>query len=264
MNVGGLLGKKIGMTQVWDEHEVLRPATVLEVGPCVVLQVKTQELDGYSALQLGFEEKTTRRRSVRERKAIDAREREEEGRQGERSRPRRRAVERRGASWPEICHARKADTTPRRFVREVGAEPGHDYAPGQELTVEIFAEFLGEKDKEGKPAVVPLVDVIGVTKGKGFQGTVKRHGHSRGPESHGSMNVRRPGSIGQSASPSRVFPGTAMPGHMGHVRHTEHNLRVLRIDRERNLLVVGGAVPGPPDGYIMVRPASRVAARKKA
>jgi large subunit ribosomal protein L3 len=217
--IGGLLGKKIGMTQVWDEAQVVRAATVLQVGPCTVLQVKSQDSDGYTALQLGFEK--------------------------------RRATERRGASRAEIGHARKAGTAPKRFVREVSVEPGHDYKPGQELTVELFNE-------------VERVDVIGVTKGKGFQGTIKRHGHSRGPESHGSMNVREPGSIGQSSSPSRVFPGTRMPGHMGHARHTEHGLRVLRVEPERHLLIVGGAVPGPSGGYVMIRPARRTASRTAA
>lgn len=228
--VGALLGKKIGMTQVWDEGEVLRPATVLQVGPCVVLQVKTVAKDGYSALQLGFEDKKTRRKHGKN--------------------ERRRALERRGASRAEIGHARKADTAPKRFVREAPVEEGHGYEPGQELTVELF-------DGVGK------VDVIGVTKGKGFQGTVRRHGFSRGPESHGSMNVRQPGSIGQSASPSRVMPGTRMSGHMGHARHTEHNLTVLRVDAGRNLLVVVGAVPGPAGGFVYVRPAKRLASRKQ-
>jgi large subunit ribosomal protein L3 len=222
--VSALLGKKIGMTQVWDDQESLRPATVLQVGPCVVLQVKSQDHDGYDALQLGFEDKRFRRKHGK----------------GER----RRAVERRGATRAAIGHARKAGTTPKRFVREVRFDAGDAYELGQELTVELFAE-------------VSHVDVIGTTKGKGFQGTVKRHGFSRGPESHGSMNVRRPGSIGQSSSPSRVFPGTRMGGHMGHARHTEHTLRVLRVDPQRGLLIVGGAVPGPSGGYVIVRPAAR-------
>jgi len=225
-----LLGMKLGMTQLWDEDEVLRPATLLRVGPCVVLQVRTPEQDGYSALQLGFDDKKFRRRHGK----------------GERRRP----VERRGATKPEIGHARKAGTNPKRFIREVRVEPDHGYEAGQELTVELFSE-------------VSHVDVIGTTKGKGFQGTVKRHGFGRGPETHGSMNVRRPGSIGQASSPSRVFPGTRMAGRMGGVRHTEQNLRVLRVDPERNLLVVCGAVPGPVGGYVIVRPALRLAAGAK-
>ena len=229
--VGGLLGKKLGMTQVWDDKESLRPATVIELGPCVVLQTKTAEHDGYDAVQLGFDDKPTRRKHGK----------------GER----RRTSERRGANRAEIGHARKAGTTPKRFVREVSVDPGDTFELGQELTVELFAD-------------IPLVDVIGVTKGKGFQGTIKRHGFSRGPESHGSMNVRRPGSIGQSASPSRVFPGTKMSGHMGAAQHTEHNIKVLRVDPERNLLILGGAIPGAAGGYLLITPARRNAARTSA
>lgn len=225
--VPALLGTKLGMTQLWDEGEALRPATLIRLGPCAVLQVKTPGKDGYSALQLGFDDKKFRRRHGK----------------GER----RRAVERRGATKPEIGHARKAGTTPRRFVREVRVEPDHGYQLGQELTVELYSG-------------IGHVDVTGTTKGKGFQGTVKRHGFGRGPETHGSMNVRRPGSIGQASSPSRVFPGTGMPGRMGGTRHTELNLKVLRVEPERNLLVVAGAVPGPVGGYVIVRPSIRSAA----
>ncbi|MFW6162243.1 MAG: 50S ribosomal protein L3 [Planctomycetota bacterium] len=230
--IGGLLGRKLGMTQIWDDAERLRPATVIEAGPCVVLQVKTEDTDGYNALQLGFDDKPFRRKHGK----------------GER----RRAAERRGATRPEIAHARKAGTSPKRFIREVSFDPGSDTVEaGQELTVELFND-------------IPLVDVIGVTKGKGFQGTVKRHKFSRGPQSHGSMNVRRPGSIGQSASPSRVFPGSRMGGHMGHVCHTEKNLPVLEVQGRRHLLVVGGSVPGPNGSYLIIRPAKRLATRSEA
>jgi len=229
--VGALLGKKIGITQLWDAKEAVRPATVLEIGPCIVLQVKRAESDGYPALQLGFDDKPFRRKHGK----------------GERRHP----LERRGASRAEIGHARKAGTSPKRFVREVRVDKPEEYKPGQALTVEEFAE-------------VPRVDVIGVTKGKGFQGTIKRHGFSRGPASHGSMNVRQPGSIGASSSPSRVLPGKRMAGHMGHERHTELNLRVLRVDAPRHLLIVGGAVPGPNGGYVVVRPSIRLRAGKKA
>lgn len=223
--VPGLLGKKLGMTQLWDGQECVRAATVLEVGPCVVLQVRTEEKDGYSALQLGFDPKPFRRKHGK----------------GEPRKP----IERRGATRAEIGHARKAGTTPRRFVREVRVPPGHGFKVGQELNVGLYAE-------------VSHVDVTGITKGKGFQGTVKRHHFVRGPVSHGSMNVRQPGSIGSSAAPSRVLPGKRMAGHMGHERHTEQNIRVLMTDPERNLLVVHGAVPGPVGGYVIVRPAVRL------
>lgn len=226
--VPGLLGKKLGMTQVWDDRELARAATVLEVGPCVVLQVRTQEKDGYSALQLGFEAKPFRRKRGK----------------GE---P-RKAVERRGATRAELGHARKAGTTPRRFIREVQVAPDHGFKPGEELNVGLFAD-------------ITHVDIIGTSKGKGFQGTVKRHHFSRGPETHGSMNVRQPGSIGSSAAPSRVLPGRRMSGHMGAQRHTEQNLRVLEADAARNLLIVHGAVPGPVGGYVIVQPALRLASK---
>jgi len=229
--VPGLLGKKLGMTQVWDDREALRPATLIELGPCVVLQVRTQDKDGYEALQLGFGEKPTRRKHGK----------------GERRRP----AERRGANRPEIGRARKAGTTPKRFVREVRVQPGHGFTLGQELTAELFVG-------------VSSVDIVGTSKGKGMQGTVKRHGFTRGPVTHGSMNVRQPGSIGSSSWPSRVFPGTRMAGHMGHDRHTELNLRVLEVDAARNLLVVNGAVPGANGDYVIVNPSARAEARKKA
>lgn len=228
--VPGLLGKKMGMTQLWDSQEAARAATVLEVGPCVVLQVRTEERDGYAALQLGFEEKTARRKHGK----------------GER----RKAAERRGASRSEIGQARKAKTTPKRFVREVRVEPGHGFQVGQELSVELLAG-------------VSHVDIIGTSKGKGFQGTVKRHNFTRGNVTHGSMNVRQPGSIGASASPSRVLPGKRMSGHMGAERHTEQNLLVLQADAQRNLLIVHGAVAGPVGGYVIVRPALRLATNPK-
>jgi len=226
--VPGLLGKKLGMTQLWDEGEASRAATVLEVGPCVVLQVKTPEADGYSALQLGFE---------------DARVRRKHGK-GERRKP----AERRGAMRSEIGHAKKAGTSPKRFIREVGVEPGHDFKPGQQLTVELLAG-------------ISHVDVIGTSKGKGFQGTVKRHHFVRGNVTHGSMNVRQPGSIGSSAAPSRVIPGRRMSGHMGHDRHTELNLRVLEADVARSLLLINGAVAGPTGGYVVVRPSIRLSTK---
>jgi large subunit ribosomal protein L3 len=227
----GLLGKKIGMTQVWDAAEVLRPATVLQVGPCTVLQVKTPAKDKYSAIQLGFDEARTRRKHGK----------------GER----RKAVERRGANRAEIGHAKKAGATPKRFVHEMRVEPDHSFQAGQELTVELFKD-------------VAHVDIIGVTKGKGFQGTVKRHRFSRGPESHGSMNVRAPGSIGASSDPSRVWPGTRMAGHMGAVRQTESSLRVLRVDPARHLLLVNGAVPGANGSYVQVLPARRKKLKQSA
>jgi len=229
--IAGLLGRKVGQTQIWDAKEAVRPATVLEIGPCVVLQVKTPESDGYGALQLGFDDKPYRRKHGK----------------GEARKPN----ERRGATKPELGHARKANTTPKRFVREIRVDSPQEFKPGQALGVDLLSD-------------VARVDVIGVSKGKGFQGTIKLHHFSRGPASHGSMNVRQPGSIGMSSAPSRVFPGKRMAAHMGANRHTELNLRVLRVDAARNLLIVGGAVPGPSGGYVMVRPSIRLKASKKA
>jgi large subunit ribosomal protein L3 len=229
--VPGLLGKKLGMTQVWDAQESARAATVVQLGPCVVLQVKTPESDGYSALQLGFGDRKFRRKHGK----------------GER----RRAVERRGAKKPEIGHCRKANASPKCFVREVLVEPGHEFKLGQELGVGLF-------DK------ITHVDVIGTTKGKGFQGTVKRHHFHRGPVSHGSMNVRQPGAIGSNTWPGRVIPGKRMSGHMGDERHTEQNLHVLKIDPQRNLMLLNGAVPGADGGYVIIKPAGRLLARKKS
>jgi large subunit ribosomal protein L3 len=229
--IAGLLGRKVGQTQIWDAKEVARPATVLEVGPCVVLQVKTQETDGYSALQIGFDDKPFRRKHGK----------------GEARKPN----ERRGATKPELGHARKAETTPKRFVREIRVASTAEFKPGQSLAVDLLAD-------------VARVDVIGVSKGKGFQGTIKLHHFSRGPASHGSMNVRQPGSIGASAAPSRVLPGKRMAGHMGADRHTAANLQVIQADAQRNLLIVHGAVPGAIGGYVIVRPCARMAAGVKA
>jgi len=203
--LNGLLGKKVGMSQVFTEGGKAIPVTVLTVGPCTVLQVKTPETDGYGAIQLGFEDK---RRKL--------------------------------AKKPEVGHVKKAKSEPKRFVREIRTDTPGEFKLGQTLKVDLL---------DG----VEAVDISGVTKGKGFQGTIRRYHFHRGPASHGSMNIRAPGSIGSSADPSRVFPGTKLPGHMGHERFTEQNLTVVRVDSEKNLLVVKGAVPGPDGGYLIIR-----------
>jgi len=203
--LNGLLGKKVGMSQVFTEDGKAIPVTVLTVGPCTVLQVKTPETDGYGAIQLGFEDK---RRKL--------------------------------AKKPEVGHVKKAKSEPKRFVREIRTDTPGEFKLGQTLKVDLL---------DG----VEAVDISGVTKGKGFQGTIRRYHFHRGPASHGSMNIRAPGSIGSSADPSRVFPGTKLPGHMGHERFTEQNLTVVRVDSEKNLLVVKGAVPGPDGGYLIIR-----------
>jgi len=202
----GLLGLKLGMTQVFDETGAVVPVTVLKAGPCVVLQVKTAERDGYAAVQLGFIDK-----------------------------PRRRATQ------PARGHARKANTEPKRHVREFDLVSDEALEAGEEVTV---AGFAG----------VPYVDVVAVTKGRGFAGVMKRHGFSGLGASHGVERKHRSGgSIGMSATPSRVLKGTKMAGHMGAVRRTARNLEVVRIDDEHHLLVVKGSVPGPRGGVVMIR-----------
>ena len=209
----GLLGRKMGMTQVFTEDGEVIPVTVLEVGPCTVLQVKTSASDGYDAVQLGFEDK---RRKL--------------------------------AKKPEVGHVKKAEAEPKRFVREIRTDAPEEFALGQTVKVDVF---------DG----VDAVDITGVSKGKGFQGTIRRYHFHRGPASHGSENVRAPGSIGSSADPSRVLPGTKLPGHMGHQRKTEQNLAVVRVDPEKDLLVVKGAVPGPKGGYLIIRKSRKAGAK---
>ena len=203
--VDALLGKKVGMTAVYSDAGELVPVTVIELGPCTVVQVKTPERDGYSALQLGFEDR----------------------------RPK-------NVSNPMVGHYAKAGTAPKRFLREVGWDGDGDIKAGAVLTVELLADQK-------------KVDVTGVSKGRGFQGVVRRHGFHGGPKTHGQGDKHRsPGSIGQSAYPSRVFKGTRMPGRMGGKRHTVCNLQVVQVDAERNAILVQGAVPGPRSGYVIV------------
>ena len=200
----GILGRKIGMTQVFAENGILIPVTVVEVLPNVVLQKKTVEVDGYEAIQLGVEDKREKR-----------------------------------SNKPEKGHASKANTAPKRFVKEIrGVEIG-GYEVGQEVKVDLFAE--GE-----------MVDVSGISKGKGFQGVIKRHGQSRGPMAHGSRYHRRPGSMGPVA-PNRVFKGKNLPGQTGGERITVQNLQIVKVDTERNLLLVKGNIPGAKKSFIEIR-----------
>jgi large subunit ribosomal protein L3 len=200
----GILGRKIGMTQVFAENGELIPVTVIEAAPNVVLQKKTVDTDGYEAIQVGFED-------LREKLS----------------------------NKPAKGHASKANATPKRFVRELrGAS---EYEVGQEVKVDIFAE--GD-----------IIDVTGISKGKGFQGAIKRHGQSRGPMSHGSRYHRRPGSMGPVA-PNRVFKGKALAGRMGGERVTVQNLVVVKVDAERNLLLVKGNVPGVRKALVTVKSA---------
>ena len=217
--VAGILGKKVGMTQLFDDKGDVRPVTVLKAGPCVVTQRKTAKRDGYDAAQIGMVE------FVKEKKLSKA----------------------------ALGHLKKNDLPPVRVLREVpiviegkdgkvGTEEEEggegQVKAGDRVLVEIFE---GEK----------FVDIIGTSKGRGFAGVVKRHKFAGGPKSHGSM-FQITGSIGSSAFPSRVFKGMRMSGHMGHARVTQRNLRVLGVDKEENLLVVEGSVPGPQGGYIVI------------
>jgi large subunit ribosomal protein L3 len=211
--VTGLIGKKVGMTQLFMPDGAVQPATVLKAGPCVVAQVKTVEADGYAAVQLGF---------------VDARTTKE--------------------NKPTTGHFKKAGVPPTRVRREVKvAVGGETPKAGDQVNVSIFAD--GER-----------VDVIGTSRGKGFQGVVKRHHFRGGRATHGSMFHRAPGSIGASSFPSRVVRGMRMAGHMGSDRVTVRNLKVLRVDAENNLLLVEGAVPGGPNSVVVIRKA--VAAKK--
>jgi large subunit ribosomal protein L3 len=215
--IAGILGKKVGMTQLFDSKGEVRPATVLQAGPCVITQHKTNTKDGYDSAQLGLVE------FVKEKKLTKAM---------------------RG-------HFAKHNVPPAKFLREVQIEvesPNEEASNGavkvgDRVLVDIFD---GEK----------FVDVIGVSKGHGFQGVVKRHHFGGGPKSHGSM-FQITGSIGSSAFPSRVFKGMRMSGHMGHARVTVRNLRVLGVDKEENLLVVEGSVPGPNGGYLVINKAKK-------
>ena len=202
----GILGRKIGMTQVFAENGDLIPVTVIEATPNVVLQKKTVETDGYDAIQVGFEDKRVKL-----------------------------------SNKPEQGHVAKANTAPKRFVREFRNVNVEEYEVGQEVKVEIFAE--GD-----------VIDVTGVTKGKGFQGVIKRHGQSRGPMAHGSRYHRRPGSMGPVA-PNRVFKQKKLPGQMGGHVVTIQNLEIVKVDADRNLLLVKGNVPGSKKALVAVKTA---------
>jgi large subunit ribosomal protein L3 len=205
-SVQTLIGKKIGQTTFFEESGKATHVTVLEIGPCVIIQKKTKEKEGYNSLQLGFSEKKDKHTT----KALQG-------------------------------HFKKSGATPKRILKEFHVEDSGAFQVGQTLTVENMKD-------------VAWVDVTGVTKGKGFQGVVRRHGFRGGRNSHGSMFHRAPGGIGASSDPSRVYPGTRMPGHMGTDQNTVLNLKVVKIDADNNLLFVRGAVPGADGGIVTVRP----------
>ena len=206
--VTGILGKKVGMTQVFDPDGTVHPATVIKAGPCVVVQAKNAQTDGYEAVQLGFVEDHAPK-----------------------------------ANKATTGHFKKANVPPTRLRGEVKvAAGGEAVKPGDQVLVTIFAD--GER-----------VDVIGTSRGKGFQGVIKRHHFAGGAATHGSMFHRAPGSIGASSFPSRVIKGMRGPGRMGGTRITTHNLKVLRVDADNHLLIVEGSVPGAPESYVTVRKA---------
>jgi large subunit ribosomal protein L3 len=202
--VKGIIGRKVGMTQVFDQETgSLTPVTVIEAGPCPVVLVRTRDVDGYDAVQLGFD-----------------------------------AVSERKLTKPEVGHLKKHGVGPHRRLVEIRGE--HELTEGETVTVESFEP--GER-----------VRVSGVSIGKGFQGTVKRHNFARGPVTHGSHNIRKPGSVGASAFPSRVFKGLRMAGQMGGRKATQRGLTIVDRDPEQNLLLVKGPVPGPKNGVVIVR-----------
>lgn len=202
----GILGRKLGMTQVFTEDGTVIPVTVIQAGPCVVLQKKQPETDGYVAVQLGFTDRKPNR-----------------------------------ATKPEQGHAAKANTAAKRYVREFRGVALDEYEVGQQIGADVFSS--GD-----------VVDVIGTSKGKGYAGPIKRHNQSRGPMGHGSKYHRGTGSLGSIAA-NRVFKGQSMAGRMGGERRTVQNLEVVRVDTERNVLLVKGSVPGPKNSFVTVRSA---------
>lgn len=200
-----LLGKKIGMTQIFDEKGKIIPVTAIEVGPCTVTQIKTVEQDGYTAVQLGFGD-------IKETKL----------------------------NKPELGKFSKAKLAPKKHLREFRVDTVEGINVGDELKADVFA--AGDK-----------VDIQGTSKGKGFQGVIKRHGQSRGPMGHGSMYHRRPGSMGPTSTPGRVFPGKKLPGHMGCETITIQNLEVVKVDLDKNVILVKGSVPGAKGSILKIK-----------
>jgi large subunit ribosomal protein L3 len=212
----GLLGKKLGMTQIFDDRGEVIPVTVIEAGPCYITQKKTLENDGYTAVQLGFEEVKPAR-----------------------------------VNKPELGHLAKNHLPSLRYLREFRVEDHSDLSEGQKLDAGVFE-------------VGDMVDVIGVSKGKGFAGAVKRHHFSGGPRTHGqSDRLRAPGAIGAGSTPGRIIKGLRMAGRMGNDRVTVQNLEIALVDPERNLLAVKGAVPGARDGLLIIRQARKTSVSKK-
>ena len=218
-----ILATKVGMTQIFNEDGTLTPVTVLEAGPCVVTQIKTMENDGYEAVQVGFVDK--KNRIVNKDKS-----------------GKKEIVHRHGATKAEQGHFAKAGVSSKRFIREFKFENAGEYELGQEIKADIFA--AGDK-----------IDATAISKGKGFQGAIKRHGQHRGPMTHGSKFHRHAGSNGAASDPSKVFKGKKMPGQMGNKRITIQNLEVVRVDAENNLLLIKGTVPGPKKSLVTIKEA---------
>ncbi len=205
----GIIGKKVGMTQIFDENGLVIPVTVIEAGPCVVAQVKTVETDGYDAIQLGFGEVKAKR-----------------------------------VNKPSMGHFAKSKLEAKKHLREFRLDDVANFKVGDEVKADIFQK--GEK-----------VDIQGITKGKGFQGVIKRHGQSRGPMGHGSMYHRRPGSMGSTSTPGRVFKGKKLPGHMGQETVTIQNLDVVKVDMDKNVILVKGSVPGCKGAILKIKTATK-------
>ena len=203
----GLIGRKVGMTQIFDEKGNVIPVTVIEAGPCVVAQVKTTETDGYNAVQLGFGD-----------------------------------IKDKHINKPEAGHFAKSKIANKKYLREFRLDTVEGIKVGDELNADIFQ--AGEK-----------IDVQGTSKGKGFQGVIKRHGQHRGPMGHGSMYHRRPGSMGATSTPGRVFKGKKLPGHMGRTTVTIQNLDVVRVDMDKNVILVKGSVPGCKGAILKIKSA---------
>ena len=201
----GIIGRKVGMTQIFDEKGNVIPVTVIEAGPCVVAQVRTVEKEGYNALQLGFGEVKTKHMNK-----------------------------------PEMGHFAKSKIDNKKHLREFRLDSIEGVKVGDEIKADIFQE--GER-----------VDIQGISKGKGFQGVIKRHGQHRGPMGHGSMYHRRPGSMGATSTPGRVFKGKKLPGHMGRVTVTIQNLDVVKIDMDKNVILVKGSVPGCKGAILKIK-----------
>lgn len=228
----GILGKKIGMTQIFDEEGKVIPVTVIEAGPCVVIQKKTNENDGYEAIKVGFEDKKVRVVDVKKyeiKRKVDGKIVKEEKESKKYNVPK-----------PLKGIFDKLNIPFKKFIRELRLDDIDKYEVGQEIRVNIFEP--GEK-----------VDVTGISKGKGFQGIIKRFNAKRGPMAHGSKYHRGVGSMGGSTFPARVFKNKPMPGRMGNEKVTVQNLEVVKVDAERNLLLVKGAVPGPRGGYLIIK-----------